>query len=92
MQAPRDQRTTSSVSHYARPLQPRANRIGVGAPPEGTVPTGAPLTTEALTVLTEIAVIGLPLDGLLKTRDADWKPFGYPELRSGPLAARSIVT
>jgi uncharacterized protein len=57
--------------------------------------TGEPLTTEVLRYGQRIAVIGLPVHGLMKTPRAleivGPKAFGYPELTFTPLAAKPIA-
>ena len=57
--------------------------------------TGEPLTTEVLRYGQRIAVIGLPVHGLLKTPGAleivGPKAFGYPELTFRPLAVKPIA-
>src|SRR5262249_38862393 len=57
--------------------------------------TGEPLTTEVLRYGQRVAVIGLPVHGLMKTPAAleivGPKAFGYPELTFAPLAARPIA-
>jgi DUF917 family protein len=57
--------------------------------------TGEPLTTEVLRYGQRVAVIGLPVHGLMKTPAAleivGPSAFGYPELTFSPLAARPIA-
>ena len=54
--------------------------------------TGEPITTEMLRYGQRIAVIGMPVHGLMKTPRAleivGPKAFGYPELTFSPLAAK----
>jgi DUF917 family protein len=57
--------------------------------------TGEPLTTEVLRYGQRIAVIGLPVHGLMKTPRAleivGPKAFGYPDLTFTPLATKPIA-
>jgi DUF917 family protein len=57
--------------------------------------TGEPLTTEVLRYGQRIAVIGLPVHGLMKTPRAleivGPRAFGYPDLTFRPLAAKPIA-